>query len=428
MMTQHWPGRVVPRYGQARMDASGAVATMEGWRGEIADDQLCRELDPFFDADWCVDALLHALRSRPDGAAHPHVRTSRRLDWVRYRLNQWRARDGHPLSAPVDADTGTSSQQSVTPATGVAPRMRGREWPRSVVPESAEQEHAATRLLRQDMRWEDITDQELLGLVGRFFRANWSVDCLEHAVQTNPLTGKTDPSSERTGQDRATWLKERLGRWLGRGGVPKPPPKATLSYSEWYDKQREAGTFDVRERTRGRSRTQVESVRQSREADSRRRWDRAKDRIADSRERDRRTQDSLAALGTRFWEPAEGVDPGPTAARSRHERLIESIFYLEATNAGIVRWLRELVEMDPDKIGPHTTAVTRARMRDARVQASLAGLESISGGAELSSLAGAVSSHVASGADVAAGEEVREMWQVLRKAFHDHGRRSRASP
>lgn len=425
-MTQHWPGHVVPRYGQARLDASEAVATMEGWRGEITADQLCRELSPFFDAEWCVDAILHALRGRPDGTAHPHVRTSRRLDWVRYRLNQWRDGSRTPLRPPVTADSGTSSQRAEVPDESVAPQVRNREWPRSVVPETADQQHAATRSLRLAMRWGDITDNELLGLIAPFFAARWSVDCLRHAVRTNPLTGKADERDEREIRDRAGWLRERLGRWMSRGGVPKSPPVATLSYTEWYDKQAAAGAFEVRERRYGRSRVQAEMVRQSREAAARRRWERAQDRIADSRDRDQRMREALAALGVTPWQPSEESVPSPTTtAKSRHERLIEGIFYLEATHAGVVRWLRDLVEMDPDKIGPHTAAVTRTRMRDARVQASLAGLESLSAeGSELSELAKAVSSHVATGADVAAGHEVREMWQVLRTAFRDHGRRS----
>jgi hypothetical protein len=418
-----WPGRIVPSSAAARLDASRAVMTIERWR-DIGDEQLRGELEDFFDAGWCVDALVRALHSRPDGNPQPQVRTARRVDSVRYRLNQWRGPDGAPAAPPLEAESGTGAQKPIEQDDTAAQNLRHREWPVSVVPETSDQHHAAVRALREAMRWSDVTANELLALVTPFFEAQWSVDCLRHAFTTSPLTGKPSELRAEEGKNRAERIAHRLRSWSRKSGLPKPPPLRTLSYQQWYDRQAESGTFDVRERRTSPSRAQVESVRQAREADERRKSQRVRDRVAEARDRDQAVRESLDAL---FDEgPAPEWDaPISSTAQSRHERLIEGIFYLEATDAGVIRWLRSIVEMDPDAIGPHTARVTRTRMRDARVQASLASLEQAGdGGAELSTMARSLADHVVGGPDLEAGQQVREMWQTLRTAFRDQQRRA----
>jgi hypothetical protein len=222
------------------------------------------------------------------------------------------------------------------------------------------------------------------------------------------------------------YIRRRLATWKNKQGFPKRPPKDTLSYDEWDAKKAALGEYDVRERRKSATRVQLETVQQARDADERRRRARVRDAVEDSRRRDEKTQaalDALYEIGPQD-KPKPGADVPITEPDDRHERLIEGISYLEATDATVIRWLRTLIEMDPEKIGPEAGKVTRIRMRDARVQASLAALEQTSrGGQELSGIARILGEYVSGAPDFEAGQEVRELWQVLRSAIRDHARR-----
>ncbi|GAA0531253.1 hypothetical protein [Saccharopolyspora thermophila] len=400
---------------------------MQRWN-DISAERLCAELLPFFEAGWCVDAVVAALHRRPDGTPQMQVRTSSRVDLVRYWLRQWRGPAGSPLRPPVEPSTDTGSVAVADDQRAPLHLLQRRKWPSSVVPETPDQTRAAVRALAESMRWSGVTDHELLELVAPFFGAGWSVDCLRHAMTTSGVTRQPAAAPAGSGADLVDQIRRRLATWASKRGYPKRPPKETLRYDDWFGKQQALGTFDVRERRPGPSRVQLEVVRQVRRLDEDRRRRRHQDRVATARWHDRKAQQSLDALAALLppdsrGRPAADEAPDP---KTRHERLAEGIFYLEATDTALVRWLRSLAEMDLADIGPEAAKVTRLRMRDARERASLAALEQMgAAGEELSEVARALADYVSGAADLEAGHEVRDMWQQLRKAFKAHDRTRR---
>jgi len=428
MSQERWNTRIVPQSPHARLLAAETLAAMEHWR-DVAPERLAGELEAFFDAGWCVDALVRALHARPDGSPQAQVSTAKRTDLVRYLLNQWRHR-GEPVAPPVQAGAGTGAvvSSSIEEERQEVRARVHKEWPRSVAPETWDQVTAAVQLLRGRMRWrpEQIGDNELRSAVAPFFAAGWSVDCLLHALETSGVTKQAAPFAPDPHKSLGEALQHRLGTWKNKRGLPKPPPKRVLSYAEWDERQAALGVYEVRERRQSASQVQLEAMQQAREADARRRARQVRDRLARLREgtKAERSLDALYEIGPRA-ERQRGSDAPETAGEGRHERLLEGVSYLAATDPALTRWLRSLVEVEPEDIGPEAAKVTRLRLRDSRMLASLAALEQHgAGGRELSETTLALAQYAAGAPDLEAGQEVSDLWRVLRGAIRAHDARA----
>lgn len=425
-ISESWNTRIVPRSDHARLVAAETLKKMEQW-GDIEAERLNIEVGPFFEVDWCIDALVKALHTRPNGSAQPNITVGRRSDLVRYLLNQWRDDEGIPLAPPVEPDSGTAAVSSQVGESEYGLRAKAdKEWPRTVIPETIEQSRAALRALRGVMRWKEtkIGDTELGELVSPFFSAGWSVECLVHALTTSGRTGQSAPFEPDPSRPISELIERRLTTWKNKRGLPKQPPKSTLSYDAWYAKNAARGESGQRERRKSTTRVQLEAVQQRREADDRRRRARSQDRVAQARSQDAKwtaSMDALYEIGPPAHKPTPEQPMPPVSGR--HERLIEGVAYLEATDTSLIRWLRSLIDMDPDEIGPEAGQVTRTRMRNARIQASLAALEhGCPSGRELVGVTHTLTEYVAGGPDLDAGQEVRELWQVLRESIRAHDR------
>lgn len=417
----------MPQSPHGRQEAAQAVIDMQRWR-DINSDQLADQLTPFFDHEWCVDAVVKALLARPDGTAQPEVHTSRRVDEVIYKLRCWRGDGGQPLRPPVEGDSSTEAPQNTLSQPSdarTAAALHDRRWPRSVVPETSDQRLEAVKSLREARRWnKEIEDNQLLDMVAPFFDADWSVECLSHAFDTSALTGKPSPLDSERGRGLSEQVANRLDGWKTSRGKPKSPPKRTQSYEAWHKKLDNQNKFDVRERKTSRSKRQLEALQQAREDTQRRQRRRAQDRVAEARRQDKKWRDNMDALFKLAPEDTDVDIPIPTP-QTRHERMIEGIFYLEATDPQLLSWLRSLIEMEPENITREAAQVTRTRMRDARTRASLAALEQMSTPTEeLSTTARTLAEYAIGAPDVSAGNEVRDMWLVLRSAIRSHDRRS----
>lgn len=430
-MSKEWPTRAIPRSDAARESAASAIIDIQRWK-DIDSSKLAKQLSPFFDSGWCVDAVKSALYFRPDSTAQPEVSTGgQQLEDVRFRLSAWRGNDGHPLPPPVQADEETGAPNS-TQRSGTDPAkeaaLRDRDWPVSVIPETLTQRSKATDKIRSSRPWDQLTRNEVLNIVAPFFGANWSVDCILHAVETHPLTHKRSPVTDDSDDSVIDKIKNRLAEWKDKQGTPKKPPKQTLTYDQWHEKLEQSGAFDIRERRKTRSRIQYESVRQAQEEDTLRKKQRFSDRVSEARERDQRWQESLDAL-YQMAPDAPDVEVPVAAPGSHHDRLLEGVSHLAATDKGLMNWLRTLLDMEPDKITQETAKVTRNRMRDAHTRANLALLEQMSTPTKELSMAARELTEYAMGApDLGATYEVRAMWHVLRSAVRAHDRKSHSSP
>lgn len=90
MKLREWPGRAIPVTPEQVDEAIRALFARANWKDPITKD-VVRELQKWFDADWCVDAILVALDYRPDQSRQAH-RGGRDLDlasYLRNRLAAW---------------------------------------------------------------------------------------------------------------------------------------------------------------------------------------------------------------------------------------------------------------------------------------------------------------------------------------------------
>ncbi|MGW1682095.1 hypothetical protein [Saccharopolyspora sp. NPDC002376] len=430
-----WHTRIVPQSPHAQLQATQTLIRMERWR-DVTPERLAVEFEAFFAADWCVDALVRALHERPDGSPQKQVSTGRRVDLVRYLLNQWRDGQGLPVAPPIEAGEGTGAviTTSLEQQRQHEAQSRDRDpWPRSVTPGTWDQVSRAVARFREAMRWspEQISDNELRELSAPFFRASWSVNCLLHALKHSGRTRRPAPFTPDPQKPLGEALQARLATWTYTSNqLPKRPPTTVLSYEDWYARQEALGAYDVQEKRKSASRVQLEAMDAARAADARRRAQRTRERLDEIRAGSKAEQslDALYEIGPAAAR-LRGED-GPvhtTRTTTRHERLIEGVEFLTVTNAGLIQWLRSLVELEPENIGPEAAQVTRARLRDSRTMAALAALDHYSGtgGHELSGATLAMAQYVASGADIEASQEVSDLWRVLRKAIRAHDRRTR---
>ncbi len=99
-----WPGRRIPVTQRDRISAVREIAGRAGWGNRVRLADLAAELAPFFDAGWCLSAVLWALDHQVDGRIRLHTdRVRAPLPWARHRLAAWRDSTGRPMPAPVAA-------------------------------------------------------------------------------------------------------------------------------------------------------------------------------------------------------------------------------------------------------------------------------------------------------------------------------------
>ncbi|GLZ31676.1 hypothetical protein Lesp02_38640 [Lentzea sp. NBRC 105346] len=95
-----WPGRVVPETDREIDAAVSSFCSRASW----ADAALARirvVLVPWFAAGWCVDALLQAVDTRPDGSrqGRPRGRDQVAHEFLHARLRAWSG-DGSGFARP----------------------------------------------------------------------------------------------------------------------------------------------------------------------------------------------------------------------------------------------------------------------------------------------------------------------------------------
>ncbi|ONI91816.1 hypothetical protein ALI22I_06960 [Saccharothrix sp. ALI-22-I] len=113
---QHWPGRVVPSSDQDVVTAVESLCLRAGWPG--ADRrELGQVLSPWFEAGWCVDAVLRAVDLTPSGTLQTEWReTDEPHEFLQKRLRAWFD----------DGDTAAGSTDRAAPP--VAGMSLGRWW------------------------------------------------------------------------------------------------------------------------------------------------------------------------------------------------------------------------------------------------------------------------------------------------------------
>lgn len=98
--------------------------------GRMSDRDIASCLRPFFEAQWSVADLHHALDWRPDGTPWPHsgapdTKAPHRVrGWLKYRLTAWKDEHGRPMQSKTQKDRTQRSQ---------ARRQRQRELEREQV-------------------------------------------------------------------------------------------------------------------------------------------------------------------------------------------------------------------------------------------------------------------------------------------------------
>jgi hypothetical protein len=91
---EHWPTTVVPT---SRAEASAAVRTLldrAQWRDAIT-TEVIDELLPWFQAGWCIDAIMIALDHKPDNTNQflPRLPGTSLVGHLQGRLAAWRNYD-----------------------------------------------------------------------------------------------------------------------------------------------------------------------------------------------------------------------------------------------------------------------------------------------------------------------------------------------
>ncbi|WP_198681012.1 hypothetical protein [Lentzea terrae] len=97
---RRWPGRVVPSTDADVDIAVESLCTRASWPD--ADRRWVRRLlEPWFKADWSVDAVLVAIDTKPDGTrqGRPRSRSQVAHEFLRARMMVWIA-DGARLARP----------------------------------------------------------------------------------------------------------------------------------------------------------------------------------------------------------------------------------------------------------------------------------------------------------------------------------------
>src|SRR5699024_10384630 len=99
---KHW----IPKNRKQQLTAAWRLKTiLPHVLGRMTDRDIAASLRPFFDAEWSVAAVHHALDWRPDGTPWPHsgapdTKAPHRVrGWLKYRLTAWKDDDGRPLQS-----------------------------------------------------------------------------------------------------------------------------------------------------------------------------------------------------------------------------------------------------------------------------------------------------------------------------------------
>jgi hypothetical protein len=87
---REWPGRVIPGTPEETDAAITALFARAGWNEPITKD-VVKELEKWFDADWCVDAILVAVDRKPDNTRQVPRRGKEHdlAKYLRSRLAAW---------------------------------------------------------------------------------------------------------------------------------------------------------------------------------------------------------------------------------------------------------------------------------------------------------------------------------------------------
>lgn len=95
-----WPGRVVPETAREYDAAVEAFCSRASW-ADAARPHVRAVLTPWFAAGWCVDALLRAVDTRPDGTSQgrPRGRDQVAHEFLHARLRAWSG-DGAGFARP----------------------------------------------------------------------------------------------------------------------------------------------------------------------------------------------------------------------------------------------------------------------------------------------------------------------------------------
>lgn len=97
---RRWPGRVVPETDREVDVAVEALCSLASWPDAVF-SRIRDVLAPWFAAGWCVDALLRAVDTRPDGTSQgrPRGRDQVAHEFLHARLRAWSG-DGSGFARP----------------------------------------------------------------------------------------------------------------------------------------------------------------------------------------------------------------------------------------------------------------------------------------------------------------------------------------
>lgn len=117
---RNWPGRVVPSSEQDFETAVESLCLRAGWAG--ADRwELGQVLSPWFEAGWCVDAVLRAIDLTPSGTLQVKWReTDEPHEFLQKRMQVW--------SDDSDSDSDSAAGTTGRPVPPVAGMTLGQWW------------------------------------------------------------------------------------------------------------------------------------------------------------------------------------------------------------------------------------------------------------------------------------------------------------
>lgn len=110
---KHW----VPKSRRQQLTAAWRLKTiLPHVLGEMSDQDIASCLRPFFEAEWSVADIHHALDWRPDGTVWPHsgapdTKAPHRIrGWLKYRLQAWQDAHEQPIRSKTQMDEARRTQ------------------------------------------------------------------------------------------------------------------------------------------------------------------------------------------------------------------------------------------------------------------------------------------------------------------------------
>ncbi|CRK56863.1 hypothetical protein [Alloactinosynnema sp. L-07] len=258
------------------------------------------------------------------------------------------------------------------------------KWPMNVIPSEPEEVEMAVRALAERCGWTGTVLTDVTSELVRWFDADWSADAVLVALDRLPDNTRQPP--QRTGEDLASYVRDRLRAWYDDDPdadsviAVRKPPRPGQSLGQWYRinrrNQRQSGQREYRPLSKHGEQARAEARARARSANN------------DPMARINRSRDKQASIDAAMDRL---VLPGSTSIKAAHpSELIAEIGIqhghnrLTANYAGrrsLIRdhpRVREIVRRliaERRRATKEELQVLRNAIHDARMAGSVAQLE-----------------------------------------------------